>query len=107
MKWAAAAAIVVACNAHAEFYSGNELLAKMESDHVVDRLMALGYVIGVSDTGDGVTHCPPANITTGQVRDLVKGHLTRNPGSRHYSADSLITNLLRTTWPCKPNGRGI
>jgi hypothetical protein len=107
MKWAAAAAIVVACNAHAEFYSGNELLAKMESDHIVDRSMALGYVIGVSDTGDGVTHCPPANITTGQVRDLVKGHLTRNPGSRHYSADSLITNLLRTTWPCKPNGRGI
>jgi hypothetical protein len=103
----AVALLLVCSTAQAEFFTGNDLLAKMESDHIVDRSMALGYVVGVSDTGDGVTHCPPANITTGQVRDLVKGHLTRNPGSRHFSADSLITNLLRTTWPCKPSGRGI
>jgi hypothetical protein len=107
MKWLAAATLCVSLTAHAEFFTGNDLLAKIDSDSIVDRSMALGYVVGVSDTGDGVTHCPPANITTGQVRDLVKGHLTRNPGSRHYSADSLITNLLRTTWPCKPSGRGI
>ena len=97
----AIALLLVCSTAHAEFFTGNDLLAKMDADSIVDRSMALGYVVGVSDTGEGVNHCPPANITTGQVRDLVKGHLTKNPANRHYSADSLITNLLRTLWPCK------
>jgi len=107
MKWLAAAAIAISFHAHAEFYTGNELLAKLDADSVVERAIGLGYVIGVSDMGDGIVHCPPNHVTAGQVRDMVRGYLVRNPAERHLSADVLVNKILKATWPCKPSGRGI
>lgn len=105
MKWIAAMTITVSLNAQAEFFTGNELLSKMNSQSTVDQTFAMGYVTGVSDAVTNVTACPPRHATIGQVLDLVKAHLTNNPSQRHYTADSLISNLLQKTWPCAPRGR--
>jgi hypothetical protein len=99
---------LVAPLAHAEFYSGNELLNKMESSALADRMAALGYVMGASDSYRGTLHCSPNTLTAGQVHDMVKKHLTDAPAIRHYSADSIISNLLKEIWPCaKRNGTNL
>lgn len=85
--------------AHAEFYSGNKLLSMLRGD-TIQEMHAVGYVVGVADTVRGALYCPPDSITVGQLGDMVKQHLADNPSERHKTADLLVVNLLRTTWPC-------
>ena len=98
---------VLAASAHAEFYDGNEILRRMQSSSLVDQAIAVGYVSGVSDTGNNVTHCVPKSVTVGQVHDMVKNYLEANPANRHYTADSLIINLLKSVWPCQRRGSSL
>lgn len=93
--------LLVSIPARAEFFTGNELLSRMDSESLVDRSMALGYVVGVSDMGDGYVHCPPTGVTTGQVRDIVRSYLVRNPSERHMTGDILVNKALKAVWPCK------
>lgn len=107
MKVLILASALVATAAQAEFFTGNDLFQKMNSSSLIDQSMALGYVAGASDVGTRITHCPPNNSTIGQVHDMVKNHLETNPGSRHFSADSLITTLLKSVWPCQRRGSSL
>lgn len=108
VKKLALVALLVASSAHAEFMTGNQLLNDMNGDHS-DRMLALGYVMGVHDSTRNVTHCSPPNVIAGQVRDMVKKHLESNPSNRHFSADSIINFLLLQTWPCpkKSNSQSL
>jgi hypothetical protein len=96
--------LMVPTMASAEFMSGNNLLSDMNGD-IVDQMIALGYVMGVSDVFTNGTVCPPNNVTAGQVKDIIKRHLEANPSIRHFTADSIIKNKLEETWPCR-RGRG-
>jgi hypothetical protein len=82
------------------FWTGNELLSRMQDEAIVARGVALGYVSGVADTLDGSAYCSP-QITAGQARDVVKLFLERNPGYRHYSAAVLVGAALKEQWPCQ------
>lgn len=93
------AAALVCGTAHAEFYSGNDLYSKL-TGNTLDRSIALGYVIGVSDALIRATHCAPKAVTAGQIQDMIRDYLDANPAVRHFSADSLISHVLKTTWPC-------
>ena len=86
--------------ANAEFLSGNGLLSDMQGS-TVEKAIALGYVMGVSDTLTNATVCPPSNVTAGQVQDIIKNHLEANPAIRHYTADSIVRNKLEEVWPCR------
>ena len=85
---------------HAEFYTGNDLLSRMTSDEAPQRAAAIGYIMGVTDAGMGVTHCTPADVTAGQIRDMMRNYLTNTPAERHLTADTLINRVLKATWPC-------
>ena len=91
--------------AHAEFFSGNDLLGKMNGEFG-DKMVALGYVMGVFDVARGAEHCPPDNITAGQVRDMVKSHLETNPSVRHILADLQVRYVLKNAWPCAKKNNG-
>ena len=104
MKKILATLLFVPAMAQAEFMSGNSLLADMNGSNM-RQMLALGYVMGVTDTFTTMTVCPPSGITSGQVQDIIKKHLEDNPASRHYTADSLIRNKLEAIWPCS-RGRG-
>lgn len=91
--------------ANAEFISGNELLNNLKGG-VDERMFAIGYIAGVSDFLDGLTVCSPNGVTLGQMRDLIRDYLEKNPDKRHYSADSLIRNRLEQLWPCQQRGKG-
>jgi len=107
MKKLLASLLFVPCMASAEFLSGNDLLARINSDEVLHRMFALGYVAGVSDAQQHVISCPSAGVTNGQVRDVVKSYLEANPGIRHKTADMLIADALKQVWPCaNRNNRG-
>ena len=99
--------LAMSVTAHAEFWDGNKLLSRLQSTGF-DYGTGLGYVMGVSDSLQGATSCPPANVTLGQIADMVKQHLESVPSTRHLSADQHIYYVLKKTWPCassKPSGR--
>lgn len=92
-------------SAHAEFWDGNTLHSRLNGTQV-ERGIALGYVMGVYDSLVNVIHCSPNNVTAGQAVDMVKNFLEATPGVRHHSADSLVSHVLKTAWPCKSSGSG-
>jgi hypothetical protein len=108
MKKLIAVVMLVPTLAYAEFFSGNQLLAKMNSTEFGEKMQAIGYVQGVFDAHQHVKHCAPdgAGITAGQVQDIVKDYLNRNPATRNFSADLLITDALRKIWPCATQNKG-
>ena len=98
---------LLAGTAHAEFWDGNTLLQRMTGNHS-EQMNALGYVMGVADAYNGKEFCPRSgNITSGQINDVVKVYLERNPSLRHLTADLLTMVALSQVWPCpKNNQRG-
>lgn len=105
MKKLLAALLFVPAMAHAEFYTGNEIYMKMTNDSsIVDRTVAMGYVVGVYDVGVHLFFCPKTEqgITVGQIGDMVKNWLYSNPHRRNELAQKLILDVFKQTWPC-PN----
>lgn len=103
-KWIAVLALCSG-TAQAEFYSGNDLLQKMDGEFS-DRSLALGFVAGVADVWTNISVCPPKNVTLGQAHDIVRRYLVDNPQSRHFTAESLAKNALERVWPCR-RGTGV
>ena len=103
-----AAVLLLSCSSvHAagSFYTGNKLLQLLQSDNYQEKGVAMGYVAGAIDMGDGVIFCSPSNtVTIGQVRDMVQGYLESTPSIRHMSADSIIIDLFKRLWPCPKRG---
>lgn len=99
-----ATALLVPAMAYAEFKDGNKLLAQLRGDSM-DYVHALGYVIGIYDALQGVTHCPPANVTAGQVADMVRQHLEAAPSLRHLTGDRHVSYVLKRAWPCADSRR--
>lgn len=100
---------LLCANAHAEFWDGNKLHQRLNGS-ATEQWVALGYVTGVADALLGVTHCAPEGVTAGQVRDMVRNYLENTPAVRHFSADTLVSRVLKTTWPCPdrtPPGRPL
>lgn len=95
--------LVLSASAHAEFFSGNKLFDHLNGE-ASDRIYAMGYIVGVFDTGRGVIHCPPSGVTVGQVRDMVLTFLRNNPQDRNFSGDSIVNHVLKNIWPCRSGG---
>jgi hypothetical protein len=93
-------ALTAASAAQAEFWSGNDLHSRMQSQSQHDQSISLGYVMGIYDARTRATHCPPDNITAGQIYDMVKKVLAHTPSIRHFTADLIIGTLLENEWPC-------
>lgn len=103
-KYLFAAMLAVSVNkAHAEFFTGNMLLNLLQSTEVIDRIHGLGYIQGVFDAYSNITICPPANVTAGQVRDMIKNYLENNPAIRNKTADIIIRDAFKLVWPCRNN----
>ena len=110
MKKLLVALLMVPAIARAEFWSGNDLYAKLGSAEVTDRIQGLGYVMGIYDAQVHVIFCPPTEqgINAGQVKDMVYQYLNVYPGQRHRQAYALVSETFRAVWPCqnKNPGRG-
>jgi hypothetical protein len=92
---------VFTAHAQVQFFTGNDLLNRMESDNNFRSGIANGYVIGVIDTLTGITVCPPAGITIGQANDIILKYLRDNPSNRHIAADVIIDVVMSARFPCR------
>ena len=99
-------AILASVSAHAEFRTGNKLLAQMNGTHG-EQMLSLGYVMGVADALSGVTTCPPETLAAGQASDMVKKYLEDNPSVRHLAGDAIVNRVLSSVWPCAKRGGGV
>lgn len=86
--------------AHAEFMSGNDLLAYMNGG-ATQQGIALGYVAGAFDAATGSRICAPPTVTLTQVRDMTKQALEQLPSERHASADTFVVAVAANAWPCR------
>ena len=93
--------------ASAAFKDGNRLLAEMTSKQGADWFIAMGYVTGVMDAGNGTVSCAPGNVTAGQVFDLVQQYLQANPIHRHFQADVVVNYVTAKAWPCPKTGNNM
>jgi hypothetical protein len=100
-----ALALVASTTASAQFYNGNDLLHRMDSGDSSQNMLAMGYVAGVVDMTRGEYHCAPANVTLGQVRDMVRNYIYNTPANRHMNGAVLVTLPLISVWPC-PTKKG-
>jgi len=90
---------------HAAFMNGNTLLSRMNGDST-DRIVAIGYVMGVSDATEDILHCSGKSVTSGQSRDVVKKWLEQNPEYRDMAANYLVIQALADAFPCPKKGKG-
>jgi hypothetical protein len=111
MKIAIVCLALAAGPAHAFFKDGNKLLSELNNNSGTNVLPAIGmgYITGVTDALLGITHCPPDNVTAGQVRDMVKNYLDNTPAVRHLPANQIVSHVLKSVWPCAatPGGKQL
>ena len=105
-KWIAGL-LMVPCMAYADFWSGNDLYNKQTSNDVLDRVQAMGYVIGVYDVGVSAIFCPrtESGITVGQLNDMIRNWLANTPHRRHEPAERLVLDAYKQVWPCPNRNR--
>jgi len=107
MKHTILALALICGNAQADFYTGNDLLQRLDSESHGEKMLALGYVMGVFDVGQSVLHCSPATVTAGQIRDMAAAYLRGFPAKRHRAAELLINEVLAAAWPCPKKGTNL
>lgn len=107
MKKLILATALLAGSAHAEFFTGNQLLSHMRGS-TIEKALGTGYVMGIFDANHSKAVCPPDQVTSGQARDIVQNYLEEKPQHRHLTADVLTIVALASVWPCKQQkGNGV
>jgi hypothetical protein len=87
---------------------------KLSSSDAVEGEFCVGYVLGVHDMDFTVQMleehekvslmkhaCSPSNASTGQAVRVVVKYLRDNPERLHMPASVLITDAVRSAFPCK------
>ena len=94
MKKALIALALAAPLAHADFFSGNDLYAKLLSSNPADKVTAVAYIAGVADGGQGNKHCIPDGVSVGQIVELTTNVLRSQPENRHFGASQFIEVVI-------------
>src|SRR5690606_20906450 len=77
--------------ASASFYTGNQLLAHLESKHADENVYAMGQIVGVTAAlSDHGYFCLPDKVTVKQITDITQAYLTTSPKHRHVQSEVLI-----------------
>ena len=98
--------------ASAGFKTGNDILTECSADrsqatYYQNSAYCVAYVVGVvddealyADFTQKRLYCLPAEVTSGQIKDVVVASLQRHPEKRHLSAASLVAAALIEAFPC-------
>lgn len=100
-------AALLSSSAHAQFLTGNDLLIRLNADNAIDRTLGTGFIMGVYDATLLLEHCPPDNVTAGQIRDMVAKNLYNGASARHLPAAAFVAYTLSIAWPCAKKGKGV
>jgi hypothetical protein len=88
--------------------TGNDLqerCAETATSNPVQWGVCLGYVMGVAELlSQGTIRpraCFAADVIPGQMADVVRQWLDRNPARRHLPAAALVATALQQGFPCR------
>jgi hypothetical protein len=108
---AAAFLVLVAAPAGAgSNLTGNDLLERCSASASANPIqwgVCLGYVVAIADALgqgrpiNGARACFAADVTSGQLMDVVRQWLERNPAKRHINGAALVVTALQQAFPCK------
>jgi hypothetical protein len=112
IAWLMAATLVTASPVNAYFYTGNGLKEWVDAadrfdsgtestDDYINISVLRGYIAGVYDSWEGSAICPPAGVTLGQFKDILKNYLQDNPDKWNWPASNLIIMSASAKFPCK------
>lgn len=59
-----------------------------------------GYVVGVADSENGKTWCPPGNLSAERVQQIVSTYMRDKPATVSQDAVSVVTTALGANFPC-------
>jgi len=90
------------------YFDGNKLLGDCQSEMETFRVACSQYIVAVSDTYTVTTnatnmtpvYCLRKSVTIGQLTDVVKAYLIKNPADRDISAPYLVIRALAEAFPC-------
>ena len=83
------------------YQTGNQLFARCSApSNVVEEMVFLGYVIGVSDAYGSPPLCVPQAATAKQLSDISCQYLRNHPEKRHLSGQTSVVEALRAAFPC-------
>lgn len=87
---------------------------KLSTADALDGSFCVGYISGIHDTDYMVQMleehekislmkhaCPPSNASTGQAVRVVVKYLRDNPERLNLPASVLVTDAIRSSFPCK------
>jgi hypothetical protein len=77
------------------------LLSNIQGDEAFKRAYAMGFILGVHDVYEDQIICSGANVTGGQLRDIVRKFLENNPSERDLPAHLLVMIALGKAFPCE------
>ena len=90
--------------------TGNDLLERCSASASANPIqwgVCLGYVMAVADLlGQGrpiagARACIATDVTSGQLMDVVRQWLERNPARRHIAGAALVAAALQQAFPCR------
>jgi len=98
--------ILFANVASADFMTGNKLFSILEKiERRADRTsefdiaMALGYIVGVYDSYEGIFYFTPGGATQGQLLNIVIKYLRENPEILHKPAHEILLEAFKKAFP--------
>lgn len=82
--------------------TGNELQESLSngSSDWIDGVV-FGYVLGISDMGEGHYWCTPPQATRKQIVAVAKKYIDDHPEKWQDYGRDLIADSFRIAWPCK------
>lgn len=99
-------AIFMCSAANAQFFTGAEILRRLNSEEVAEKAVAVGYIAGVHDSQRWSIHCTPDELKLGQIVVKVKNHLEEIT-NLHHDAKTHIVYVLKNSWPCSKNSKTV
>jgi Rap1a immunity proteins len=84
-------------SASAEFIDGHKLQGWLRAEEDA----GYAYVMGVSDTALGSSHCLPSNTSVKKVVALTLTAMDKAPSKLDLSGDLFVIAALTVAYPCK------
>ena len=100
---AAAALSLAPATANAGWKTGNNLYESCKSERPLQYADCTSFSMGIIDASEllGKTLHIPADITAGQLHDIVFKYLENHPENRHWPASILVWNAIREAYPAE------
>lgn len=105
MKYITLIAALITNTAQAQYFTGSELLSRLNSSDAYMRGSAMGYIASVHDVNREVLRCFPKEVQLGKLRDEVKAHLESTPEIHYLPADLFVTHVITNMSRCNKESK--